>query len=147
MELKLSHVLEQVSHRFTPEHYKQDGSIRSEKGKIEYQRVSTAISNLVTADVDKFWVVTFDHFFISCSSERRDDLLFYVKYDTKNVRHTYIHIVMLFLIQQKKDEVYVLRKDSKSLPELVRHTQSYSSSFMINLGAQIHTSFGMRLYT
>ena len=102
---------------------------------------------MVTVDVDKFWVETFDHFFISCSSEIRDDLLFYVKYDAKNVRHTYIHTVMLFLIQQKKDEVHVLRKDSKSLPELVRHTQSYSSSFMINLGAQIHTSFGMRLYT
>ena len=47
----------------------------------------------------------------------RDDLLFYIKYDTKTVRATFIPFLKFFL--QKKEEVMVVRCDTKAIPELV----------------------------
>ena len=46
----------------------------------------------------------------------RDDLLFYIKYDTKTVWATFIPF-LIFL--QKKEEVMVVRCDTKAIPELV----------------------------
>ncbi len=77
------------------------------------------------------WLQTFENLFVVSSSETRDDMLFYVKYDSKNVRQKYICLsidtiismvragVIIILCLQKKEVIEVQRKDAKSLPELV----------------------------
>ncbi|XP_011405856.1 PREDICTED: uncharacterized protein KIAA0930 homolog [Amphimedon queenslandica] len=103
----LKRVLGELIHKFKPELYR-------EEAKLRHRRISHDPSS------SSYWSATFHELYVSSDKSgdsSRDDLLFYIQYDSK----------------MKKEDVLVVRFDTKAIPEGDNPNVFWDETLYINL--------------